>query len=82
MQQLIFILISFLYGFLIAIIHSCLFKKQNIWELLYFLVATLIYVYIFYLLNSGEIHIYNKFSLIGGYIVYYIIKKCKLMRKY
>ena len=81
MQQLFFIVVSFLYGFIIALLHSLFFHKVSFWEILYFLAVTLGYVYIFYLINSGEIHIYNKVVLVLGYILFYYLKKCKIKRK-
>ena len=81
MEQLLYIGVSFVYGLLVALVHNLFFKKVSLWELLYFLGVTLVYVYIFYLLNNADIHIYNKFSLVLGYVLFYYLKKCKVKRK-
>lgn len=77
MNQLFLILISLVYGFVLAFIDCLIFKKNNVFKIIYFLVGTFIYIYIFYLLNSGEIHLYNKISLVLGYTIFYTLKKCK-----
>ena len=60
MFQLLLLSISFGYGFLVGLFNHILGNK-NIFKILYFLIVTLVYVGLFYFINSGEIHLYNKF---------------------
>ena len=81
MFQLLLLIISFVYGFLVGLFNYFLRAKIFL-KILYFFIVTLIYVGIFYFINNGEIHIYNKLCLILGYSIYYFLLNVKLNVKY
>jgi len=84
MEQLILLLVSFLYGIIVGI-FSFFLRNHKILKIFYYIFMTLIYVLIFYFLNDGEIHLYNKFLLILGFCFYYILVRVKLnvkLKKY
>lgn len=77
MFQLFLLVISFVYGIIVGL-FSWILKNKKILKIFYFFVMTLIYVGIFYFLNDGEIHVYNKFMLILGFCFYYFLIHVKL----
>lgn len=75
MNQVIYLLISFSYGFISGVLYillNSLFKKNNfIYYLLiflYFIIITTIYILLFFLINNAEIHLYLKIVLIIGFL--------------
>lgn len=81
MFQLLLLIVSFVFGFFVGLFNHLLGNK-NIFKIIYFFVVTLIYVGLFYFINNGDIHLYNKFCLILGYILYYFLLNVKLNVKY
>ena len=81
MFQLFLLAISFGYGLVVAL-FSHLLRNKKILRIIYFFVMTLVYVGIFYFINNGEIHLYNKFCLIIGYSLFYVLLNVKLNVKY
>lgn len=81
MFQLLLLVISFGYGFLVAVFNY-LIGNKNIFKIIYFFIVTLVYVGLFYFINNGNIHLYNKFSLILGYSLYYVLRNVKLNVKF
>lgn len=81
MFQVLLLIISFVYGFLVALFNYLL-KNRNFFKIIYFLVMTFIYVVLFYFINDGEIHLYNKFCLVLGYSCYYYLLNVKLNVKF
>jgi len=80
MFQFLLLAISFIFGIIVGFFSS-LIKNKVIKILLYFLM-TILYVILFYFLNNGEIHIYNKLLLILGYCFYYYVFYVKLNVKF
>ena len=70
MFQLFLLFISFMYGVLVGFFSFLI--KSKCWKVILLLVMTLIYLILFYILNNGEIHLYNKIMLIIGYVSYYL----------
>lgn len=75
MNQVIFLLTSFLYGLisgLLYILINSLFKKSNfIYYLIiamYFIIMTAGYIISFLIINNGDIHLYLKIILIVGFL--------------
>jgi len=81
MFQLLLLVISFIYGIIIGF-FSIFFKKRKILKILYFIFMTVIYVIMFYFINNGLIHFYNKLMLIFGYCIYYFFIYVKLNVKF
>ena len=76
MIQLFLLTVSFTYGLAIGMIYYLILRKilktENIhiiFNTLFFIIATLIYIAIFYYLNNGDIHLYLKLVLIIGFIL-------------
>lgn len=81
------LLVSFTLGLIFSIIHNFIkkikFKKKlykYLFNYIYFLMVTILYIYIIYILNKGYIHLYMKIVLIIGFIIMNLLfdKKCKL----
>jgi len=75
MNQVIYLLISFSYGFISGLLYNLLnsvFKKYNyiyyLIILVYFMLITTIYIFLFFLINNAEIHLYLKIVLITGFL--------------
>lgn len=76
MKQFILLIISFCYGSLFGLLYSFIFKKINyekylflILKMMFFIIITLMYIYLIYILNQGTIHLYMKLLLILGFIL-------------
>lgn len=82
--QLILIIFSLFYGFLLFKFNQFnikVFKNKNlliklIGNILYINTVTLLYLFVLYRLNSGELHIYFILLLIIGYVIG-SVKNCK-----
>ena len=81
MFQLLLLSLSFVYGFFVGM-FSHLLTNKKFFRIIYFLIVTLIYVGIFYFINNGNIHLYNKVCLILGYSLYYFLVNVKLNVKF
>ena len=77
MFQLFLLIISFVYGFFVGLLNYLL-NNKNIFKIIYFFIITLLYVGLFYFINNGEIHLYNKFCLVLGYALYYFLVNVNL----
>lgn len=85
MKQFILLIISFCYGGLFGLIYSYIFKDNKsekfcfiMLKTLYFIIITLIFIFLIYLLNEGTIHLYMKILLILGFL---LMKKVSNTRK-
>lgn len=76
MFQFILLIMSFGYGIFVGLL--VFLTKNKFIKLLEFIFMTILYVVIFYFINNGEIHLYNKLMLILGYCFYYYIFYVKL----
>lgn len=74
MKQLFLILISFIFGYFYLYIS----KLNNFKMLITTVIYTILYIYIIYLLNDGNINYILKISLILGYL---LNNKCKILPK-
>lgn len=74
MKQLLLILISFIFGYFYLYIS----KLNNFKMLITTVIYTILYIYIIYLLNDGNINYILKISLILGYL---LNNKCKILPK-
>lgn len=74
MKQLFLILISFIFGYFYLYIS----KLNNFKMLITTVMYTILYIYIIYLLNDGNINYILKISLILGYL---LNNKCKILPK-
>jgi len=81
MFQLLLLVISFIYGIIIGF-FSIFFEKRKFLKILYFIFMTIVYVIMFYFINNGLIHFYNKLMLIFGYCIYYFFIYVKLNVKF
>lgn len=81
MFQLLLLVISFIYGIIFGF-FSVFFEKRKCLKILYFIFMTIVYVIIFYFINNGLIHFYNKLMLIFGYCIYYFFIYVKLNVKF
>ena len=89
MNQLVLLLISFFYGLITGIIFKFLKmildkKKMLFFSLtfVYFILISLTYIFLCYLLNKGEIHLYLKILLTIGFITSFkMTKMCKINKK-
>lgn len=85
MKQFILLLISFFYGSFSGFLYSILFKKVSerfltlMLKTAFFVMITLLYIVLIYLLNNGSIHFYMKILLIGGFI--FTLKMSKICKK-
>ncbi len=77
MFQLFLLIVSFVYGIIVGLFSSLL-KDKKILKIFSFIIMTIIYVGIFYFINNGKIHLYNKMMLILGFCVYYFLINVKL----
>jgi len=72
MKQFILLLISFCYGSFSGFLYYLLYNKTSyrfltlISKTTYFIIITLLYIILIYILNNGSIHLYMKILLIGG----------------
>lgn len=69
MFQFILLVISFVCGIIVGFFSFLV--KNKVLKVFLYLFVTILYVILFYIINSGEIHLYNKVSLIFGYCFYY-----------
>ncbi len=74
MKQLLLILTSFIFGYFYLYIS----KLNNFKMLITTVMYTILYIYIIYLLNDGNINYILKISLILGYL---LNNKCKILPK-
>ncbi len=82
--QLILIIFSFFYGYWLFNFNQFnirVFKNKNlliklVGNMLYINTVTLLYLFVLYKLNSGELHIYFVLLLIIGYVIG-SVKYCK-----
>ena len=85
MKQFILLLISFCYGSFSGVIYYLLFNKFSerfltlMLKTTFFIIITLFYIVLIYLLNDGSIHLYMKTLLIGGFIL--TLKMSKICKK-
>lgn len=78
MSQLFLLSVSFVYGLICGLLYygldKMIKKKKAAFYLIilaYFIIITLGYVLVFFILNSGAIHLYLKLVLIIGFILSY-----------
>lgn len=77
MSQLVLLIISFLYGFGVGV-GSLLLRDRKFLKVFYYILVTLLFILLFYFVNDGEIHLYNKVMLILGFCFYYFFISVKL----
>ena len=81
MFQLFLLMGSLLYGFIVGFFNFLL-KNHKVLKILCFFLETLVYIGLFYYINNGEIHLYNKLTLILGYSLFYAFLNVKLNIKF
>ena len=74
MIQLFLLIVSFSYGLITGLVYNLIFVKllkieryYVIFNMIFFIIITMIYVAIFFFLNNGDIHLYLKIVLVIGF---------------